>query len=143
MYPLNTLWKPFQKAFESLNGEAVNALYADEVLRVTPAGIDTEEKFKDGNLQRFTTYRKDNLKMNLDFWLDDRKTSESHSYEVGFYRVMFVLPSGQIDTFYGQFHIVLEKIDGVWKITQDWDTATIAGKPITAEDFERHPPLRF
>ena len=29
-----TVWKPFQKAFETLDGEALNATYADKVLRV-------------------------------------------------------------------------------------------------------------
>ena len=44
---------------------------------------------------------------------------------------------------FGQFHIVLKKIDGHWKITQDWDTSTIAGKPITAEVFESREPAVF
>ena len=138
-----TLWRPFQRAFEALDGAAVNAIYADQVLRITPSGIDMKGKFKAQNLKRFATYRKDSIKMNLDFWLDDRKTNQNTSYEVGFYRAMFTLPSGQVDKFYGQFHIVLEKIDGIWKITQDWDSLTINGKPLTAEDFAVKNAIRF
>ena len=65
------------------------------------------------------------------------------SYDVGFYRVGVTATSGQTDYFYGQFHIVLNKIDGHWKIVQDWDTSSIGGRPITAKDFDRKPHTRF
>ena len=48
-----TVWKPFQQAFQALDGAALNAIYANQVLRVTPAGIDTENTFKQSNLKRF------------------------------------------------------------------------------------------
>jgi len=140
----STLWRSFQKAFETLDGAAVNETYARKVIRVTPRdGIDLNGRFKTQNLKRFATYRKDSIKMSLDFWFDRRDTNETTSYEVGFYRARFTLPSGQIDNFYGQFHIILEKIDGAWKIIQDWDTLNIGGNPITEKDFGRKEPIRF
>lgn len=138
-----TVWKPFQKAFETLDGEALNATYAAQVLRVTPQGIDTENSFKKGNAARFAANRKNGDKISLDFWFDSRHTNESTSYEVGFYRIGFTSKEGDTQYSYGQFHIVLEKINGVWKITQDWDTATIAGNPITAKEFDKKEALRF
>lgn len=138
-----TVWKPFQKAFETLDGDALNATYAAQVLRVTPQGIDTENAFKKGNAERFATNRKNGDKITLDFWFDSRKTNETTSYEVGFYRIGFTSKEGDTRYSYGQFHIVLEKINGAWKITQDWDTATIAGNPITAKEFDKKEALRF
>ena len=138
-----TLWKPFQKAFETLDGDALNATYADQVLRVTPQGIDTKNAFKKGNAERFAANRKNGDKISLDFWFDSRKTNETTSYEVGFYRIGFTSKEGETQYSYGQFHIVLEKINGQWKITQDWDTATIAGKPITAKEFDKKEVLKF
>ncbi len=138
-----TVWKPFQKAFETLDGNALNATYADQVLRVTPQGIDTKNAFKKGNIDRFVANRKNGDKISLDFWFDNRKTNETTSYEVGFYRIGFTSKGGKIQYSYGQFHIVLEKINGQWKITQDWDTATIAGKPITANEFDKKEALKF
>ena len=41
-----TVWKPFQEAFETLDGDALNATYAAQVLRVTPQGIDTKTPLK-------------------------------------------------------------------------------------------------
>ncbi|WP_299679278.1 hypothetical protein [uncultured Dokdonia sp.] len=137
------VWKPFQMAFETLDGDALNATYADHVLRVTPQGIDTENAFKKGNAERFASNRKNGDKISLDFWFDSRKTNKTTSYEVGFYRIGFTSKGGETQYSYGQFHIVLEKINGQWKITQDWDTATIAGTPITAKEFYKKEALRF
>jgi ketosteroid isomerase-like protein len=138
-----TVWKPFQKAFETLDGEALNATYGDEVLRVTPQGIDTENAFKSANLKRFEQSREDGISITLDFWFDSRRTNETTSYEVGFYRIGFTAKEGETDYSYGQFHIVLKKMEGQWKIIQDWDTATINGNSITAADFAKKSILKF
>ncbi|MBS9464062.1 nuclear transport factor 2 family protein [Flagellimonas sp. 389] len=137
------VWKPFKTAFETLDGEALNAIYADEVLRVTPQGIDTENTFKSGNLERFQKNKADGMSIALDFWFDSRHTNETVSYEVGFYRIGFSDKNGETNYSYGQFHIVLKKIDGTWKITQDWDTTSINGKTITAADLAKKDFLKF
>ena len=56
---------------------------------------------------------------------------------------MRLIKAGGGTTIYGQFHIVLKKEGDTWKITQDWDTSTINGNTITANDFEKQQPLRF
>ncbi len=136
------LWKPFKTAFETLDASALNTLYAEEVLRVTPNGIDTKNIFKKANIDRFETYRKAETKVLLDFWFDSRHTNNSHSYEVGFYR-MQLLGKRDKQVIYGQFHIVLKRKDGHWRITQDWDTATINDRSITVEDFNKKEFIRF
>ncbi len=137
-----TVWKPFKSAFERLDAKALNETYAANVLRVTPQGIDTQNTFKEGNRKRFSTLKEKGNRISLDFWFEDRKTNETTSYEVGFYRIGLTT-SGKIKYNYGQFHIVLRKIHGKWKITQDWDTTTIAGKSINSIDFEKKETLKF
>lgn len=137
------VWKPFQKAFETLDGEALNATYAEEVLRVTPNGIDTENNFKAANLERFKQNMVDGVSIALDFWFDSRHTNATTSYEVGFYRISATDKVGSTSYSYGQFHIVLKKINGKWKITQDWDTTIINGDPIDETDFTNKNPLKF
>ncbi len=137
-----TVWTAFQKAFESLDAEALNATYAEDVLRVTPQGIDTQNNFKKANLERFKASKENGVKIALDFWFDSRFTNEDTSYEVGFYRIAAITATGT-NYNYGQFHIVLKKIDGHWEITQDWDTTTIGGNPITAENFAKKEPVNF
>lgn len=137
------VWRPFKNAFETIDGEALNATYAEQVLRATPDGLDTESAFKPKNLERFAKNKKDGISIALDFWFDSRRTNSYTSYEVGFYRIGFTDTDGNTDFVYGQFHIVLKKIDGQWKITQDWDTTTINGKTIGANDFATKEPLEF
>ena len=138
-----TVWRAFQNAFENMDGEALNLVYADHVLRVTPDGIDTQNQFKQTNKTRFDANIANGDQITLDFWFDSRHTNTTTSYHVGFYRMGVKAPSGKTDYFYGQFHIVLNKINGRWKIVQDWDTASIGGRPITSTDFARQPHRRF
>lgn len=138
-----SVWKPFQKAFETLDGEALNAIYAEEVLRVTPKGIDTGNNFKAGNLKRFKQNKLDGDSIALDFWFDSRHTNTTTSYEVGFYRISTKDREGVTTHNYGQFHIVLKKIDGKWRITQDWDTDVLNGNPIDKTDFVSNTPIKF
>ena len=138
-----TVWKAFQDAFQALDGKALNDVYADNVLRITSDGIDTQSAFKEANVTRFAENIKNGDRIALDFWLDSRQTNETTSYEVGFYRMTMTTSAGETNTFYGQFHILLKKIHGRWKIAQDWDTSSIGGQPITAADFERKVPDQF
>ncbi len=138
-----TLWRPFQQAFEAMDGAALNGLYADQVLRVTPDGIDTAGQFRKFNESRFEDNIAKGDHIALDFWFDSRHTNEDTSYEVGFFRLTTTAADGKTSSFYGQFHIVLKKQNGQWRIAQDWDTASIAGRPITAADFKRQAPAVF
>lgn len=132
-----SIWHPFKQAFESQDGQALNDLYAEEVLRVTPEGVDTDSTFKTLNLERFAANKERGDSIELNFWLDKRQSTDSVSYNVGFYRIGITSRSGKTDFFYGQFHIVLQKSNGRWRIAQDWDTDTIAGDHITAEQFNQ------
>jgi len=109
---------------------------------VTPEGIDTKNRFKNQNIERFNVSKANGSKISLDFWFDSRHTNEDTSYEVGFYRIKF-LTNEQESIVYGQFHIVLKKIKGKWKITQDWDTTMINKEEITAKHFAKNTPIRF
>lgn len=137
------VWKPFQHAFESLDAAALNSIYAQQVLRVTPSGIDTDNSFRAKNLDRFATSKAEGITIDLDFWFESRHTNASTSYEVGYFRISYTTPNGENSINYGQFHIVLKKIDQQWKITQDWDTDTILGKKISAADFGTKSPREF
>lgn len=132
------VWQPFHDAYEARNAKALNAIYASEVLRVTPAGIDTQGLFKQKNEENYARTSSQNAKTLLDFWFESRHTNADTSYEVGMFRIK-TITNGKESTFYGQFHIVVKKINGLWKITQDWDNSIVNGKTLSAEDFARKP----
>ena len=131
-----TVWIQFKTAFETINSDALNSIYADDVLRVTPDGIDTQNTFKLKNAERFKMLQQKSAKIKLDFWFENRQTNSETSYEVGYFRMRTTL-NKKTSVYYGQFHIVLKKINGNWKITQDWDTNSINGQTIGQDEFER------
>ena len=137
------VWVPFHRAFEAMDATTFNNLYADEVIRVTPAGIDTEETFKEKNKERFRQGKAKGTTRKLDFWFESRHTDQHTSYEVGLFKITSSDPGSESITFYGQFHIVIEQIDGEWKITQDWDSDQLNGQKITEEDFNKQEPIIF
>ena len=132
------VWTQFDAAFERYDATALNALYAEEVLRVTPAGIDTESRFKLQNSESYAGHYGAGNKRDLQFWFESRHTNATTSYEVGMFKIT-TTTNGQASSFYGQFHIVIKKLNGTWKITQDWDTAEVNGKLLDADDFGRKP----
>jgi len=131
------VWSEFKSAFERIDSDALNNVYAEEVLRVTPNGIDTQNLFKAKNMERFQMLKEKSASIQLDFWFGSRHTNSDTSYEVGFYRISTKI-ADETSIHYGQFHIVLKKISGCWKITQDWDTTKINGRSIGQEEFDRN-----
>ncbi|WP_282125056.1 hypothetical protein [Marinifilum flexuosum] len=131
-----SVWKEFKSAFERIDAIALNNLYADQTLRVTPNGIDTENSFKTANVERFQMLKEKAAIVKLDFWFESRHTNLNTSYEVGYYKIATKIDD-ETSIHYGQFHIVLKKISNTWKIVQDWDTTIINGQKVGKKEFER------
>ncbi|WP_165835946.1 nuclear transport factor 2 family protein [Marinifilum breve] len=137
-----SVWKEFKSTFERIDAIALNNLYADKTLRVTPNGIDTENSFKTANIKRFEMLKEKSAIVKLDFWFESRHTNSDTSYEVGYYKIATKIDD-ECTIHYGQFHIVLKKIAGQWKIVQDWDTTIINGQKIGQKEFERRGENRL
>ena len=72
--------------------------------------------------------------MDIDFTFYQRQAKESVAYEIGVFKITMNGPNGP-RAFYGQFHVVLNKIEGEWKIAQDWDGSEVFGEAVTEEHF--------
>ena len=128
------VWQPFKKSFEARDWKTFNSLHTNDVLRVNKYGIRIGEEYKT-SVQ--TSYQKPTTKKRqIDFCFNQRTYKESTGYEVGYYRVIYTEKDKELRIVHGRFHLVLNKKNGVWLISQDWDTDTINGEPITKEDFE-------
>ena len=137
-----SVWKPFKESYESRDWQTFNDLHTDDVMRIsTWSGIRTGEEYKEANKKN--AMRKDAPARIIDFWLEHRIYGEGVGYEVGYYRISQNTPDGETRSSYARFHIVLRKVNGHWKIAQDWDINQINGEPVTAEDFAKGEPLSF
>ena len=134
-----SIWKPFKNSYESRDWKTFNALHTADVLRVHDRGIQKGQEYKDAIKGYYE--REDNRKVTIDFVLERRTYSGDTGYEVGFYRVIYQEEGKEDRNSYGRFHVVLKKIDGNWKIAQDWDSGSFNGRPIGPEDFDEGKKL--
>ena len=137
-----TVWKPFCESYASLDVETYNAVHTDDVIRATPWGIRIGQEFKKHNVERFNAKKGKEEKRTIELWFEHRKSTPEISYEVGYYKVSYE-KDGETKNHYGRFHCVIKKIDGVWKIAQDWDTNNINGHEVTEKDWLKGSPLIF
>ncbi len=134
------LWGPFKKAWEERNAKAFNDLHTDDVLRISKwSGVRIGNEYKDRIVESYS--RPDSRERSIDFWLEHRYYSGETGYEVGYLKIV-TKEEGKDPRFsYSRFHVVLKKVDGKWKIAQDWDTNNINGVQVTAEDYAKGTPL--
>lgn len=136
------VWKPFKKSYEDRDWKVFNDLHTDDVLRIhTWGGIQAGKAYKD---QIEKSYQRPTRSTKVfDLWFEHRIYSENVGYEVGYYRVIYEEPGKSQIISVGRFHILLRKVEGVWKIAQDWDTSVINGEKVTADDFSKGTPIEF
>jgi len=128
------IWKVFKQSYEQRDFVAYNNLHTDDVLRVTDGGLLIGEAYK--NSHKNWQPMSEGQKITIDFAFDSRQYGEDVGYEVGYYKVVFTRKDAKGATYYGRFHVVLKKIDGSWKIAQDYDTSSINGMDIDAGFFD-------
>ena len=134
-----SIWKPFKMSYEARDWQTFNSLHTDDVLRAHDGGIQLGQEYKDGNRAYFESANKG--RVTIDFVMERRTYKADVGYEVGFYRVIYSEEGKEDRTSYGRFHVVLKKIDGQWKIVQDWDSNSFNGRPIGPEDFNEEKKL--
>ena len=73
--------------------------------------------------------------MLIDFTFEQRTAKEDVAYEVGYYKITW-RAGDSTSEFFGRFHVVLRKVDGIWKIAQDWDNSNIMGQEVGQTQFD-------
>ena len=128
------VWQVFKTAYEARNSEAFKAIHTKDILRINDGGIKTAELY----FRSIDNWQKPKAGMGLiiDFAFEKRQYYENIGYETGYYRVIALNNGKQQETFYGQFHVVMKKLNGVWRIAQDFDTGNVGGREIDKSFFE-------
>lgn len=131
------VWHPFVHSFNALDAQTFNALHTPDVIRGGPWGLYLGKEYYDGNIQHMAQGKAEGEERKLALVFEHRVHREAVAYEVGYYRVV-AIRDGAERTYYGQFHVVLKKIDGGWKIAQDWDASEIGGIEVGETLFQKH-----
>lgn len=138
-----TVWKPFIESWSTYDAVAFNNLHTDDVLRASGRGLRVGSEYKEINTRMFERGKQKSGKRMIHFWFEHRVYSGDTGYEVGYYKVVNSQPGQEDTNFYARFHIVLKKVNGQWKIAQDWDTGNINGHKVTEEDWLKGAPVEF
>jgi ketosteroid isomerase-like protein len=135
------VWKPFIASFNSFDTDKFLALHSKEVVR------SSRESKTVLNLDQYYTQQKrgdtrainEKDKRTLELRFTERIASTANAIEVGIYKTTNLNNKGEYTSYYGRFHVVLRKENGVWKILVDTDSSE--NNSIGERDFNAASPM--
>ena len=136
------VWHPFVESFGGFDDDKFISIHTDDVVRVSRDGESmlVGSQYAESIRNTFAEGRERGTVRRIEFSFIDRLSKDDRAYEVGYYRVTSA-SGGQEYVGYGKFHVVLKKVDGVWKIAVDSDTND--GGAILEEDFMSGAMLQY
>ncbi len=131
------VWKPFMISYAAFDTDAFMAVHTEDVIRINRDGknIRIGEEYRKGQAQGNERNKKVGAQRSIEFSFLERFAREDIAFESGYYKVKSKRPEQEERTFYGHFHVVLKKVDGVWKLWMDSDTSHDG--TLGEEDFKK------
>lgn len=129
------VWAKFKQALETHDGALFNSVHTDDIVRGWPGQLMIGKDYKEHNKKIFNPNRDLDVKFDLSF--EHREAKDDVAIDIGYYRMELKRPGKDTKVNIGKFHVSLRKLDGEWKITQDWDVSEFAGRKLGEEDFKR------
>ena len=137
----NQVWRPFIETWSNCDAAEFKLLHSDDVLRASGGNLYLGKEYKSNIGRSFKNCKDRNMDRLIAFTFVERTHRNNTGYEVGYYKITTKQANGNTNYSYGRFHVVLKKINNVWKIVQDWDTNKLRGVAINEEDFQSGDPL--
>jgi hypothetical protein len=107
------VWKPFIKGFEENNADLFMSVHSKDLIR---SPRDSKK------LLNWDQYRQQTSKQtgihSIELRFTERINNDSQAIDVGIYKTSYP----DHPPYYGRFHVVLRKENGVWKILVDMDS---------------------
>jgi ketosteroid isomerase-like protein len=135
------VWTPFIKNFNDHNTQGFMAVHSKDVVR-SPRDSKMIWDWNEYNQQQAKGDQRaiiENRKHELELRFTERLADMDQAIEVGVYRTTYFLPNGKTESYYGRFHVVLRKENGIWKILVDTDYSE--SNTIDEKDFLAAKPL--
>jgi ketosteroid isomerase-like protein len=133
------VWKPFIQAFNSRNTQAFMQVHSRDVVRSprdSKAIWNWDEYFRQ---QEKGDKRESASSRQIELRFTERIATNDLAVEVGIYKGSYIESGGNDRSYYGRFHVVLRKEDGVWKILIDTDSSE--GNTVGEDDFRTAQPM--
>jgi ketosteroid isomerase-like protein len=135
------VWKPFIKSYNDYRADDFLALHSKDVIR---SARDSKKVWNwDQYLQSQSEGDKRELlaksKRTLSLRFTERLDNTTQALDVGIFQVVYQLPDGRQESYYGRFHVALRKENERWKILVDTDSTE--GGIIGERDFLAASPM--
>jgi ketosteroid isomerase-like protein len=118
------VWIPFQNAYASGDAEAFIALHSPDVIRIEGNGgwVGGFEEYAVRLREWFQWVAVQEGRLDIRFRFLERHASADASSERGVYRLSLTYPDADERLWYGRFHTISRKRNGVWRIAMDYDS---------------------
>jgi len=135
------VWKPFISAFNNQDARGFLSVHSKDVVRAVRDSKEILSWSEYLTQQEESNKRtlEDGMSVTLDLHFSERIANANTAIEVGIYRTTLTNKTGKSKSFYGRFHVVLRKENGIWKILVDTDSSE--GNTIDAEEFDAAKPM--
>lgn len=104
------------------------SIHTNDILRINAWGIKQGKIYKNRIVNSYS--KKSDRTRTIAFWIEQSVYSKTISHQIGYYAVTYKEPNKKDKTTYAQFQVPLKKINGIWKIWQDFDTEMVGGKKV-------------
>ncbi|SKC78626.1 YybH family protein [Ohtaekwangia koreensis] len=135
------VWEPFITSFSNHDTQGFMSVHSQDLIR-TPRDSKTLlsfDQYKKQNTEGDNKALQQKTKRSIELHFLERIANENQAYEVGVYKTTVINAQGESRSFYGKFHVVLRKENGIWKILVDSDSSE--GGTISEKDFNNGKPL--
>jgi ketosteroid isomerase-like protein len=123
---INTqVWKPFIKAFNEHDTQGFMEVHSRDVIRSprdAKAVWNYDEYFQQQQ-RGDKSDRASDTSRHLELRFTERIYGKDAAIEVGIYKTTYTQSDGVTRSFYGRFHVVHRRENGVWKILLDTDSS--------------------
>ncbi|TXG39393.1 YybH family protein [Seonamhaeicola maritimus] len=120
---INTqIWANFTKAFENLDYQLFSDLHSANLVRV--GGDSKSVKGKTAYIKGYENrWKEKKLKQTISFRFLERIAKNGKASERGIYKLTIDPNTEKEKSYYGKFHVIHRKENGVWKILVDYDSS--------------------
>lgn len=120
---INQVWAKFYQAFETLDDQPMAEIHSKALVRISGGSrILDYETYINNYKRQFQTNRTNNSTRNIALRFFERINNDSVASERGIYKLTVNKGKSDEQHYYGQFHVIMKKEKGSWKITMDYDS---------------------
>jgi len=133
---INKVWVKFCKAFKTKDHQLFADIHSKNLIRIAGGSqISNYDVYMEGNKAYMERSKNKNVTESISLRFFERVSNDSIASERGVFKVVRNKNKPEERIYYGQFHVLLKKENGSWKIFMDYDSNEKG--TIDAEDFNK------